>query len=120
MGQVDELAPPKDDLVVNMSVARIVWWKFNPGARAEAAKRIDGFMDEIKSNDGYQGFLMLLSTNNPDRATVVSIWENEQTMAKAEQTQYPKVVNAVKDLMSEPPQVAHQNVHTVDIAKIYA
>jgi heme-degrading monooxygenase HmoA len=103
-----------------MAVARIVWWKFKPGTRDEAVKRIDGKMDEIKSNEGYQGFLMLLSMNNPDRATVVSIWENEQTMARAETTQYPKVVAAVSDLTTEAPQVAHQNVHNIDIAKIFA
>jgi quinol monooxygenase YgiN len=103
-----------------MAVARIVWWKFKPGAREEAVKRIDGFLDEIKSNEGYQGFLMLLSMNNPDRATVVSIWENENAMAKAEKGQYPKVVKAVSDLTTEAPQVAHQNVDTIDIAKIYA
>jgi len=103
-----------------MSVARLVWWKFNPGARAEAIKRIDGFMDEIKSNDGYQGFLMFLSISNPDRATAVSIWENEQAMAKAEKEQYPKVVNAISDMLAETPQVARYNVHNLDIAKIYA
>jgi heme-degrading monooxygenase HmoA len=103
-----------------MSVARIVWWSFKPGTRDEAVSKIDGFMDEIKTNEGYQGFLMLLSAENPDRATVVSIWDSEKSMSAAEKNQYPKVVDAVTDYMSKPPQVAHQSVHTIDIAKIYA
>jgi quinol monooxygenase YgiN len=103
-----------------MSVARIVWWKFNPGARDEAIKRIDGFRDEIKSTDGYQGFLMLVSIRNPDRATAISIWEDEQAMSRVEAELYPKVVNALSDLLAETPQVARHSIHTIDLAKVYA
>lgn len=103
-----------------MTIARMVWWKFNSGARAEAVKRIDGLMDEIKSNEGYQGFLMLLSTSDPDRATVISMWEDEQAMTRAEREQYPKVVSALSDLLSGDPQVVYHNVHNLDIAKIFA
>jgi heme-degrading monooxygenase HmoA len=103
-----------------MTVARIVWWKLKPGTRDEATGRLDGHMNEIKGQDGYRGFLLLHSADNPDRFTVISIWENEQTMAKAEKNVYPKVVNSLSDLLTEPPMVAYQKVHNIDVAKILA
>jgi heme-degrading monooxygenase HmoA len=106
--------------MINMAVARIVWWKLKPGTRDEATGRIDGYMGEIKNQNGYQGFISLLSMSNPDRITVITIWENEQAMAAAEKDLYPKVVDSLSTLLAEAPQVAHQNVHSVDIAKIYA
>jgi heme-degrading monooxygenase HmoA len=103
-----------------MAVARIVWWKLKPGTRDEVTGKIEGRMNEIKSQDGYRGFLLLHSMDNPDRITVISMWENEQTMAKAERDLYPKVVNSVSDLLTESPMVAHQKVQDIDIAKIFA
>jgi quinol monooxygenase YgiN len=103
-----------------MTVARIVGWKLKPGTRDEATGRLDGHMNEIKGHDGYRGFLLLHSIDNPDRFTVISIWENEQTMAKAEKDVYPNVVNSLSDLLIEAPMVAHQKVHNIDIPKILA
>ncbi|MDW5562345.1 MAG: antibiotic biosynthesis monooxygenase family protein [Methanomassiliicoccus sp.] len=103
-----------------MTVARIVWWKLKPGTRDEAASRIDGHLDQIKNQDGYRGFMSFLSASNPDRMTVVSVWEDEQAMVRAEKDIYPQVVDSLSDLLAEEPQVARQSIHTADIPKILA
>ncbi len=81
---------------------------------------MDGFLDEAKAADGYQGLISLLSMNNPDRATIITLWDSEEAMRAVQSGVYQKVVAVLSNLIDEPPQVANQEVQTFDVAQILA
>lgn len=106
--------------MIKTAFARIAWWKIKSGKREEAVKRMEGFLDQTRASNGYQGLVSLLSMSNPDRLTVITFWDSEEAMNAVHSGVYQKVVAALSDIIDGPPQVANQEVGIFDMAKILA
>jgi quinol monooxygenase YgiN len=91
-----------------MSYARLVTAKFKPGMREEAIKIIDGGPKEAEK--GFSGILTLLHEDDPDSATIISMWDSEDSLNASEQSIFRDLMKATEDLREGLPDVKNAKV----------
>lgn len=94
-----------------MTYARIVDVKFKPGMRDEGMSIIADIGKEVR--DGFEGMLILLPTDEPDKVTFVSLWDSENAMSDSWERINPKAERALKDLMDGKPSMRTNQVREV-------
>jgi heme-degrading monooxygenase HmoA len=95
-------------LVVNVAFARMLSTKFKPGKREEAIKIID---DSPKEEvEGFKGILALLPVDDPNSATIISIWDSEDTLIASQEGIFQEIMKATEDLRDGPPDVKNAKV----------
>jgi len=98
--------------------ARMTVWKFKPGKRAEAIKIVEGFQDDIRKTNGFRGLLMLLSTDDPNEAKFMAIWDSEEALKASEKGVYSKVSGKAMPLAEKPPELKHFEIPSALLALI--
>jgi quinol monooxygenase YgiN len=94
--------------VVDVAYARLINQKFKPGKREEAIKIIDDVPKERVK--GFQGILALLSVDDPDSATLISVWDSEDTLMASQKGIFQDIMNATADLREGPPEMKNVKV----------
>jgi heme-degrading monooxygenase HmoA len=73
----------------------MVTTKFKPGMREEALKVIDeGPKEKVR---GFSGILALLHEDDPDSATILSVWDSEETLNASEQGIFRDLMKATEE-----------------------
>jgi quinol monooxygenase YgiN len=98
--------------------ARMTVWKFRPGKRAEAVKIVEDSLDEIRKNKGFRALVTLLSTDDPNGATVIALWDSEEALQASQETIYRKVSGKTIPLAERPPELKNMEVPTALLALI--
>jgi quinol monooxygenase YgiN len=93
-----------------MTYARIVTAKFKPGKREEGMRIIDEFKGYAEDPKGFQGILALLSTDDPDVATLVTMWDSEETLDTSREGIFNKVMVELEELLEGPVDVHNQKL----------
>jgi heme-degrading monooxygenase HmoA len=94
--------------VTNMTFARLVNVKFRPGKREEGVSVIADFSKDVR--EGFEGMLILFPTDDPDKATYITLWDSEETMNGSWKEISPRVTEALKDLLAEQPEMRSNKV----------
>jgi quinol monooxygenase YgiN len=98
--------------------ARVTVWKFKPGKRAEAIKVVEDSLDEIRKNKGFRALLTLLSTDDPNGATVIAVWDSEEALKASQETIYRKVSAKAMALSEKPPELKNMEIPTALVALV--
>jgi quinol monooxygenase YgiN len=91
-----------------MAFARMVNTKFKPGTRDEAIKIIDASPKEKVK--GFQGILALLPMDDPNSATLISVWDSEESLNASQKGIFQDIMNATEDLRDGPMEVKNEKV----------
>jgi quinol monooxygenase YgiN len=91
-----------------MSYARVVTAKFKPGKREEALRIIDGGPKERE--EGFSGILALIHEDDPDSATIISLWDSEDTLNASEQGIFRNLMKATEEMRVGPPEVKNAQI----------
>ncbi len=65
------------------------------------------------AREGFEGMLILFPTNDPDRATYVTLWDSEETMSGSWKQINPRANEALKDLLAEQPEMRANKVRDI-------
>jgi quinol monooxygenase YgiN len=98
--------------------ARMTVWKFKPGKRAEAVKIVEDSLDEIRKNKGFRALITLLSTDDPNGATMIALWDSEETLKASQESIYRKVSGKTIPLAEKPPELKNMEIPTALLALI--
>ena len=83
-----------------MAYARLVNMKFKPGTRDEAIKIIDDApKQQVK---GFKGILTLLPMDDSDSATIISVWDSEDSLMASQEGIFQDVMKATEHLREGP------------------
>ncbi len=89
--------------MINLAYARMVNTKFKPGKREDALKIIDaGPKQDVK---GFVGILALLDEDDPNSATIISVWDSKETLDASAKGIFKDLMDDTKDLREGPPEV---------------
>ncbi len=92
------------------------FWTFKKGKREEAFKELDRILNTLVQNaDGFRGYMSLLSYDNPDELTVLTIWQDEESMNKSEEGVFSQAIQKVQDLIETPPCTEKYRVYSTQL-----
>lgn len=89
--------------VIDVAYARLLNTKFKPGKRDEALEIIDDAPKERV--EGFKGILALLSVDDPDSATIISVWDSEDTLNASQKGIFQDIMKATENLRDGPMEM---------------
>lgn len=95
-----------------MTHARLVDVKFKPGKRDEGMSIIADVAKNVR--EGFEGMLVLLPTDDRDRATYVTLWDSEESMSSSWKKINPRATEALKNVLAEPTVMRTNEVREVE------
>jgi heme-degrading monooxygenase HmoA len=101
-----------------MTYARLVDVKFKPGKGEQGMSIIADVSKDAR--DGFEGMLILLSTDDPDKVTYVTLWDSEETLNSSWNQINPKATEALKNHLAEPTVMRTNKVREVQRISIPA
>lgn len=85
-------------------------WKFKPGKRAEAIKIVEDTLEEIRKSKGFRGLIILLSSEDPNVASFMAIWDSEEALNASQKGVYSKVAGKAMPLSEKPPELKNMEI----------
>jgi len=99
-----------------MVFARMSTWHFKKGKRENAFLDIDKILNtETRHVEGFRGYMSLLSREDPNIATILTLWQDEETLKKTEMGTIQKAIRNVKDSLESPPRIDNFRVFSTEL-----
>jgi hypothetical protein len=96
--------------------ARVSTIRFKPGRREEGIKVLEWYFR--KGAAGSTGHLVLVSVDDPDEVTYVTLWSSEETMISSLRIDIGQVHRSLVDLIEEPADRKHHKVHEHQVRNV--
>jgi quinol monooxygenase YgiN len=99
-----------------MVFARMSKWHFKKGKREIAFLEIDRILNTATRNvEGFRGYMSLLSREDPNTATVVTLWQDEETLKQTLAGTIQDAVRIVQDSLESPPRIENFRVFSTEL-----
>jgi hypothetical protein len=98
---------------VNAVIANFVTWKFKPGMREQAFRKIKGGSVESRKAKGFSGLIMLRSMNDPDASYVLAMWDSEGSLDTATEGVIKRIQGSIGEMAAEPPDIKLVNAREI-------
>ena len=71
------------------------------GKREQAFHELDHILNtETRSSTGFRGYISLLSSEDPDLVTILTLWQDEESLKASEKAVFAHAKEKVKDSLS--------------------
>jgi heme-degrading monooxygenase HmoA len=92
------------------------FWTFKEGKREEAFAELDKILNTISQiAPGFRGYLSLLSYDNLNELTVLTLWQDEDAINKSEKGVYAQAIQKVQHLLETPPCLEKYRVYSTQL-----
>ncbi len=99
-----------------MVFARMSTWHFKRGKRESGFLEIDRILNtETRHVEGFRGYMSLLSREDPNAATILTLWQDEETLKKTEVGTIQKAIQNVQNMLENPPKIDNFRVFTTEL-----
>ncbi len=99
-----------------MVLARVSFWHFKPGKREEGFAELDRILKTLSQvAEGHRGYVSLLSYEDPNALTVLTLWQDLEAMLKSEKGEFTQAINKVRDLLEGPPKIENYRVFSTEL-----
>lgn len=99
-----------------MVFARISFWQFKEGKRPEAFHRLDTFLNSLAAKEqGFRGYISILSYNDSNLATIMTLWEDEAALIKSGEGVLLQVISNVREFLKEEPRIERGHVFSIQL-----
>ena len=99
-----------------MVFARMSTWRFKKGKCELAFLEIDRILNTATRHvEGFRGYMSLLSREEPDTATIITLWQDEETLNKTSTGTILDAMRTVQDSMEGPPRIENFRVFSTEL-----
>lgn len=99
-----------------MVLVRMSTWRFKKGKREEAFSELDLILvGLVQHTQGFRGYLSLLSQENSNAATVLTLWQDEESMKASEMGVFAQAVKKVENLLEHPTTTQNFRVFSTEL-----
>ena len=99
-----------------MVLARMSFWYFKAGKREEGFTELDKILNSLAQNvEGFRGYMSLLSYNDPNGVTILTLWQDEDALKKSELDVFARASQKVQDQLEKPPRVENYRVYSTEL-----
>jgi quinol monooxygenase YgiN len=89
-----------------MVFARVSFWKFKPGQlRAALQASEERLTPAARAAKGFRGRIALQSTEDPDAAIFITLWEGEEALTASTTEVFQEVARTLAPLVDRPPEM---------------
>jgi hypothetical protein len=91
-------------------------WHFKKDKRKEGFLELDLMLNTLAHHtEGFRGSISLLSHNDLNSATILTLWVDEEALNRSEKEVFAQAVQKVQDLLETPPQVENHSVFSTEL-----
>lgn len=99
-----------------MVLARMSFWYFKTGKREEGFAELDRILNTLAQiADGFRGYMSLLSFEDPNAVTILTLWQDEETLRKSEREIYTAAIKKVHDSLAKEPRIENYRVYSTEL-----
>ena len=99
-----------------MVLARLTIWTFKKGKREEGFAELDKILNSAtRHTKGFRGYVSLISQDDPDTSTILTLWQDKETLDASEKGVYSLAIAKVQDFLEGSPQVKNFKVFSTEL-----
>ena len=99
-----------------MVLARLSIWRFKKGKREDAFAELDHILNvSTRHTKGFRGYISLLSYDDSNTSTILTLWQDEESLSASEKGVYSGAIDKVKDSLESPPQIENFRVFSTEL-----
>ncbi len=99
-----------------MVLARESFWHFKAGKREEGFAELDRILNTLAAvAQGFRGYMSLLSYEDPNALTVLTLWQDEESMQKSKKGEFAQAIKKVQDQLESPPHTENYRVFSTQL-----
>ena len=99
-----------------MVLARMTFWSFKKGKREEGFAELDKILNTLAQEvKGFRGYMSLLSYDDPNAVTILTLWQDEDALKKSEQEVFARATQKVQDVLEKPPKLENYRVYSTEL-----
>jgi len=99
-----------------MVFARMSTWHFKKGKRESAFLEIDRILNTATRHvKGFRGYMSLMSHEDPNTATIITLWQDEETLKKTQTGTIQDAVQTVQESLESPPCIENFRVFSTEL-----
>ena len=99
-----------------MVLARMSFWYFKTGKRDEGFAELDKILNTLaQDSEGFRGYMSLLSHQDPNAVTILTLWQDEEALKKSEQDVFARATQKVKDQLEKPPRIENYRLYSTEM-----
>ena len=100
----------------NLVLVRLSIWNFKKGKREEGFAELDRILNSTtRHTKGFRGYISLISRNDQDSTTILTLWQDEESLEASEKGVYSIALEQVQDFLESPPQVKSFRVFSTEL-----
>jgi heme-degrading monooxygenase HmoA len=97
-------------------LARMTFWTFKKGKREEGFSELDKILNTLaQDTEGFRGYMSLLSYEDPNAVTILTLWQDEDTLKKSEQEVFARAIQKVQEQLEKPPKLENYRVFSTEL-----
>ena len=91
-------------------------WNFKSGQREKAFLELDRILNTLtRHSEGFRGYMSMLSTQEPNTATILTLWQDQETLQKSEKAVFANAIKMVKDSLENSPRTENYKVYSTEL-----
>jgi quinol monooxygenase YgiN len=91
-------------------------WHFKKGQREDAFLELDGILNtSTRYTSGFRGYMSLLSHEDPNVATILTLWQDEESLKASEKEVFAQAIIKVHDSLESSPQMENYRVFSTEL-----
>jgi quinol monooxygenase YgiN len=91
-------------------------WNFKKGKREEGFAELDNVLNSAtRHTKGFRGYISLISKDDPDASTILTLWQDEEALEASEKGVYSMAIAKVQDFLASPPQIKNFIVFSTEL-----
>jgi quinol monooxygenase YgiN len=100
----------------SLVLARLSIWNFKKGKREEGFAELDRILNSTtRHTKGFRGYISLISRNDQDSTTILTLWQDGESLEASEKGVYSLAIEQVQDYLESPPQVKSFRVFSTEL-----
>ena len=82
----------------DLVLARMSFWYFKKGKREEGFAELDKILNTLaQESEGFRGYMSLLSHEDPNAVTILTLWQDEDALKKSEQGVFARATKKLEE-----------------------
>ena len=99
-----------------MVLARMSFWNFKAGKREEGFAELDKLLNTLAQDaPGFRGYMSLLSHEDPNAVTILTLWQDEEAMKMSEKGVFTQAIQKVQNQIEKPPRIENYRVFSTEL-----
>ena len=99
-----------------MVLARMSFWYFKAGKREEGFAELDKILNTLtQDSKGFRGYMSLLSHENSNLVTILTLWQDEEDLKKSEFDVFARATQKVQEQLEKPPRIDNYRVYSTEL-----